>query len=109
MTDDEAQRLRELVGPSEVAYAQLRDDLERAEAVARDALAEAGELRGRLEEMSVQLSRARQDQDLLQQRVAMSVPELARDLVAHRWTTSVRPRLGRVRQRVTGRRAVDTR
>jgi hypothetical protein len=107
--NDEIERLRALVGPSEVGYEQLRDDRDRAEAVAREATHEAGELRGRIEEMSVQLSRARQDQDLLQRRVAMSVPELFTDLVRHRWTVTVRPRLGRVRRRIQRRRGPASR
>lgn len=101
---EELDRLRALVGPSEVSYEQLRADVRRAEEQARAAEHEAGALRGQIEEMSVQLSRARQDQDLLQRRVAMSVPELFRDLVRHRWTVSVRPRLGRFRRRLTAGR-----
>lgn len=104
---DELERLRALVGPSEVDYEQLRADVLRAEDEARRATQEAGSLRGTIEEMSVQLSRARQDQDLLQRRVAMSIPELARDIVRHRWTVSVRPRLGRLRRLLGVRRSTS--
>ncbi|HEY5663129.1 MAG TPA: hypothetical protein VIS05_03745 [Ilumatobacter sp.] len=93
----ELERLRALVGPSEVAYEALRADRDAAVEVARSALAEAGELRGQITEMSVQLSRARQDQDLLQRRAQMSVGRLVGDRVAHRWRTSVVPRAQRLR------------
>jgi chromosome segregation ATPase len=64
----ELERLRELVGPSEIAYAQLRDDLDAASAELRALEAEVGALRGRQVEMDVQLARARQDQEALQVR-----------------------------------------
>ncbi len=94
--DDEVEHLRELVGPSETSYQQLRRDRDEAQRVARDALAEVGELRGRITEMSVQLSRARQDQDLLQRRVEMSAAERLLDRASQRWTTSIAPRARRL-------------
>ena len=96
---EEVDRLRSLVGPSETAYASLRADRDAAQAAAKSAMAESGQLRGRIEEMSVQLSRARQDQDLLQRRAAMTPLKRAIDSVRRRWTTSVAPRLGRLVER----------
>ena len=93
----ELERLRELVGPSETSYAELRTDRDAARAVARDAEAEAGRLRGQIVEMSAQLSRARQDQDLLQRQIEMTGLERLADRVQRRWVTSVLPRLKRRR------------
>lgn len=96
---EELDRLRTLVGPSEVSYEALVSDRQHAERVAREALAETGDLRGRIEEMSVQLSRARQDQDVLLQRSAMTPAGRTKDRVVRRWHTSVVPRLRRFRRR----------
>lgn len=57
---DELERLRSLVGASEVSYdASLRDRAE-AERVAREALGEVGELRGEIVELGVEVARAHQ-------------------------------------------------
>ena len=93
----ELDRLRRLVGPSETSYAALRQDRDEAERVAKAAVLEAGELRGHIVEMSAQLSRARQDQDLLQRRIEMTGWERMLDRVHRRWTMSVVPRLKRTR------------
>ena len=66
----ELDRLRELVGPDEQSYADLRDELAHARDAVRDAEAEAGRLRGMITEMRLELHRARQDQFHLQ-RVAL--------------------------------------
>lgn len=95
----ELERLRALVGPSEVAYQALRVDRDAALAVAKHASAEVGVLRGTIEEMSVQLSRARQDQDLLLRRAAMTPARRVVDRLVHRWNTSVVPRVERLWQR----------
>ena len=84
------------MGPSEAAYATLIADVKRAEAVAKQSVLEAGELRGQLTEMSVQLSRARQDQDLLQQRVEMNGVERIIDRGKRRWAGSAAPRLKKI-------------
>jgi hypothetical protein len=98
---DELARLRSLVGPSEVAYEALRVDRDAAQMVARDALAETGELRGTIQEMRVQLARARQDQDVLLRRAQMTPTRRTLDRAVSRWRTSVAPRaaqlLGRFR------------
>lgn len=73
--------------------------MKRAEGVAKQAAFESGELRGQLTEMSVQLSRARQDQDLLQQRVEMNGLERMLDRGKRRWAASGAPRL----KKITGR------
>ncbi|MFK8025764.1 MAG: hypothetical protein AB8G26_17540 [Ilumatobacter sp.] len=92
----EIDRLRALVGPSETSYAALQDDRDAAVAEAKAAMAEAGELRGHIVDLSVQLSRARQDQEY--QQVAASLGPVAR--VAYRTrrriATSVTPRVMRV-------------
>ena len=93
----EIERLRTLVGPSEVGYEALRADRDEAERVARGALLELGELRGRMLELGVQLSRARQDQDVLLSRIEMSAAERILDRLARRWSLSVAPRLKRPR------------
>lgn len=95
----ELERLRALVGPSEESYEALRVDRDQARAAAKEALAETGELRGRIEEMSVQLSRARQDQDVLLRRAEMTPLGQVRDRVARRWRTSVVPRVHRLTRR----------
>lgn len=93
----EIERLLELVGPSEASYEALRADRDEAQRVARAAVFEAGELRGRIVELGTQLSRARQDQDLLQRRIEMSSTERVLDRIAQRWAKSVVPRLKRGR------------
>jgi uncharacterized coiled-coil DUF342 family protein len=93
----ELERLRSLVGPSETAFAELRADRDEAQRVARDALAEVGELRGHILELNTQVSRARQDQDLLLRRIEMTGWERLLDRVRHRWRMSVVPRLKRPR------------
>lgn len=100
---DEMERLRALVGPSEVAYEALRADRDAAQLEAKQATAEAGALRGTIEEMSVQLSRARQDQDLLLRRAAMTPARRAADRFVRRWTTSVVPRADRLWRRLRPR------
>lgn len=65
----EVARLRELVGPSESSYDDLRQDLLAAADVAKGAEAAAGVLRGRVVELEVALARARQDQDHFQRMV----------------------------------------
>lgn len=94
---DELERLRRLVGPSEVAYEALRRDVEEARRVAREAVEEAGRLRGALTETNVQLSRARQDQDVLLRRSEMGPLGRFGDRIRTRWRRSVVPRLRRLR------------
>ena len=93
----ELERLRELVGPSETSYIALRDDRDAAARLARDAELEAGRLRGHIVELSTQLSRARQDQDLLQRQIHMTGWERLADRLQRRWTASIVPRLKRRR------------
>ena len=59
---DEIERLRELVGPSEASYRELRAELDNARDAVKAAEAENGRLRGELTELRVDLHRARQDQ-----------------------------------------------
>lgn len=92
-------RLRVLVGPSEIAYEALVADRDAAIEAAKAATLEVGELRGQLTEMSVQLSRARQDQDLLLRNLEMNGVERMLDLGKRRWTSSVAPRLKRLGDR----------
>lgn len=94
--DRELERLRALVGPSETAYAALRADRDEAQRVAREALAETGELRGRLVEMAAQLERARQDQDLLLRRERMTPLNRARDTARRHWAERIAPQLRRI-------------
>jgi len=93
--ESELERLRNLVGPSETAYAELLADRDEAQRVARDASAEVGELRGHIVELNTQVSRARQDQDILQRRIEMTGTERILDRAQQRWTLSVVPRLKR--------------
>lgn len=65
----EVERLRALVGPSELSYVDLQQDLLAASDVARGAEAAAGVLRGQIAELDVALARARQDQDHFQRMV----------------------------------------
>ena len=97
---DEMERLRELIGPSETSYAQLRKDRDQAVQLAKDASAEAGELRGHIVDLSVQLSRARQDQEYQQVSIALGPAQRVAYKVRRRWATSVTPRLA-----AAGRRA----
>ncbi len=66
----ELERLRSLVGPSEVDYATLRADVVAASEMAKQAELEAGRLRAHVEQMSTDLWRARQDQDHLHRVIA---------------------------------------
>lgn len=96
---DELERLRELVGPSETSYAELREDRDHAVLAAKRASAEAGELRGHIVDLSVQLSRARQDQEYQQVSAAMSPPARLVYRVRRRIATSVTPRVAAVVRR----------
>lgn len=69
----EIDRLRDLVGPSEQSYADLRHELLAARDAARGAQATAGSLRGRLAELEVALSRAQQDQEHFQRTVINTI------------------------------------
>ena len=69
----EIDRLRELVGPSEQSYHDVRQDLLAARDAARGAQAAAGVLRGQLAEMHVQLARARQDQEYFQRMLPLGL------------------------------------
>ena len=107
MSDVEAEleRLRTLVGPSEIGFAELRDDVVAASAEAKLAVLEAGRLRGELAEMSVQLARGRQDQDVLQRRRDMGPISYLADLAEEYWRASLRPALGSALRRLGVRRA----
>jgi len=94
--ETELDRLRALVGPSEVSYEALQSDVIAAQDVARAAVAEAGELSGRMVELEVHLARARQDQDFLQRRIDMSAWEGVVYRVQRRWRISVVPRVKRL-------------
>lgn len=96
---EEVERLRNLIGPSERGYLALRNDVEAAEAHAREASAEAGALRGQLAEMRVQVSRARQDQELALRQIDMTPAERLADRASRRWASSVVPRVRRITQR----------
>ena len=100
--DDELERLRSLVGPSEIAYRTMRDDLDAAAERTKQLELAAGTLRGRLAEMSVQLARARQDQDRMQRRRELGPFAYAADLWREYWLEVLRPSLGRVRRRLGG-------
>jgi len=95
-TESELERLRSLVGPSERSYEALRTDVAEAQRVARDAVTELGELRGRIVELEGHLARARQDQDFLQRRIEMSAWEGVMYRAQRRWRISVVPRLKRL-------------
>lgn len=103
--DAELERLRRLVGPSEIGFGELRDDLIAASAETKLAALEVGRLRGELAEMSVQLARARQDQDVLQRRRDMGPISYLGDLAAEYWRASLRPALGSALRRLGVRRA----
>jgi hypothetical protein len=93
---EELERLREMVGPSETSYTALREDRDQAVQVAKEATAEVGELRGHIIDLSVQLSRARQDQEYQQVSAAMGPAERVEYRARRRWATSVTPRLAGV-------------
>lgn len=99
----ELDRLRALVGPSEVAYEALQRDVVEAEAVARDAVTELGDLRGRIVELEGHLARARQDQDFLQRRIDLTAWEGVMFRVQRRWRISVVPRVKWLRNDVAMR------
>ncbi|WP_040493828.1 hypothetical protein [Ilumatobacter nonamiensis] len=94
--DAELERLRGLVGPSEMSYEALQADVIEAERVARAAVTEMGELRGRIVELEGHLARARQDQDFLQRRIEMSAWEGVMYRAQRRWRISVVPRMKRL-------------
>jgi len=96
---DELERLRDLVGPSETSYAELLQDRNQAVLAAKQASAEAGELRGHIVDLSVQLSRARQDQEYQQISATLSRPALVAYRVRRRIATSVTPRVAALGRR----------
>jgi hypothetical protein len=96
---EELERLREMVGPSEMSYAALREDRDQAVQAAKEAAGEAGELRGHIVDLSVQLSRARQDQEYQQVSAAMGSVERVAYRARRRWATSVTPRIAGVARR----------
>lgn len=97
-TDERAEleRLRALVGPSELGYETLRADVDAASAQAKAAELEAGKLRAHIEQLSTDLWRARQDQDLIVRRREMTLPQYLRYRVVRRWRMSAAPRLKRL-------------
>lgn len=97
--ESEVERLRVLVGPSEVSYEALQRDVIEAERVARDAVTELGDLRGRIVELEGHLARARQDQDFLQRRIDLTAWEGVLYRVQRRWRISVVPRVELLRDR----------
>ena len=96
---DELERLRALIGPSEASYEALLRDRFEAQRIAQEASAQAGALRGKIIELGVQVARARQDQDVLLRRAAMTPTRRMFDRAHGRWATSVVPRV----KRLTGR------
>lgn len=106
MPDDEAEleRLRALVGPSEIAFRELRDDVFEASAQTKLAALESGRLRGELAEMTVQLARARQDQDARERRAEMGPISYLGDLAREYWHASLQPALGAALRRLGVRR-----
>jgi len=97
--ESEADRLSALVGPSEVSYETLQRDVAEAERVAREAVTELGDLRGRIVELEGHLARARQDQDFLQRRIDMTAWEGVMYRAQRRWRISIVPRVDRLRRR----------
>lgn len=89
----ELDRLRALVGPSELDYATLLADVEAASVRTKAAELEAGRLRAHVEQLSTDLWRARQDQDLIVRRREMTLPAYLRYRVARRWRISGAPRV----------------
>lgn len=65
----EIDRLRDLVGPSEQSYTDLRQELLAARDAVRGAEAALGSLRGRIVELETGLVRAQQDQAHFQELV----------------------------------------
>ena len=100
---DESARLRELVGPSEESYAELAEDVVRSQAVAHDAVLEAGRLRARLVELEHELARARRDADRIRRRTGLDGAARLRDLAGEAWTEVIRPTLGDLRRRIRAR------
>lgn len=103
--ESEIEVLRALVGPSETDYLQLRADLEEASSAVMAAEMSAGKLRGELAELSVQLARARQDQDTMQRRRDMNAGAYVADLGRELWIEVLRPPLARVARSVGVRRS----
>ena len=103
----ELERLRTLVGPSELDYATLRADVDAASSQAKAAELEAGKLRAHVEQLSTDLWRARQDQDLIVRRREMTLPAYLRYRVVRRWRISAAPRLRRLWERVRPNAADD--
>lgn len=105
---DEVDRLGALGGPSEPSdaeiTAELTADVEHSQAVAREAVQEAGRLRGELAEMRVQLARARQDQDTFQRRRRLDAGPYLVDLAGEAWSEVVRPAVARTARRLGLRR-----
>ncbi|MEM1333999.1 MAG: hypothetical protein AAGG08_11110 [Actinomycetota bacterium] len=97
---DELERLRRLIGPSEMAHETLLADVAAASEMARRAEHEAGRLRAHVEQLSTDLWRARQDQDLVLTRREMSLPAYVRYRIARRWRISGAPRVARLIDRV---------
>lgn len=92
----EVERLRRLVGPSERAYDELREDLLAAREAAKQAEAAAGEVRGELAEVYVALDRARQIEAVMQRTIVGRL---------YRGTARLRRAAGRARRAVRGRLA----
>lgn len=92
----ELQRYRSLVGPSERSYREIQDNASASLEQARQATHDAGRLRGELQEMSVELARARQEQDRFQRRRSMSASAYVADLGRECWSEICRPALGRL-------------
>jgi hypothetical protein len=99
-TDAELHRLRELVGPSEVDYRQLRADLDAATAATEEAVLEAGRLRGQLTEMAVQLDRARRYEDAARRRPDAGPISVLPYLAGDYWSVALRPALVRTARRL---------
>ncbi|MFZ8997337.1 MAG: hypothetical protein ACO225_04350 [Ilumatobacteraceae bacterium] len=76
----ELERLRALVGPCEMSYTDLQQDVLAARDAARGAEAAAGVLRGQLAVLEVELARARQDQEHFQRAVLDQTRSLFRRL-----------------------------
>lgn len=100
---DEIERLRALVGPSEESYAALAEDVVRSQAVAHDAVLEAGRLRARIVELEHELVRARRDADRIRRRSGLDAVARLRDLAGEAWTEVIRPALGGLRRRIRAR------
>jgi hypothetical protein len=88
----EIDRLRDLIGPSQESYDQLKATLDAAETAARSAQQAAGEVRGELIEGQVALVRAQQTQ------VALASTSLG---VTVRAARRARRSVGRARRAIT--------